>query len=288
MIERCILAIRFTPAGAAGEVRRAVGGFLRYVQHRDLHPTENRNSQQVAGMLKYVAYRDQASARAELFGPAGSVGSRERKELAAFVSRSLEASPAQSFRSRTGELLDRRRAVYRMVISPERAQGLDLRLLTTAAIASLERDLGVTDLRWMAAIHRNTAHPHVHMVLAGMRQDGAAFVRVDITKVRLAAMKGALVNEIERQRAIRPRSNAVRGRAVEEPSRMRVPRIAVTAMARPALEVVGLAARRRTDVRPPTGAGNLLRLAALAHRYRRQMERAADEEARRLGWERVA
>ena len=38
MNERCIVRVKFTPAGAGAEVRRAVGGFLRYVQHRDLHP----------------------------------------------------------------------------------------------------------------------------------------------------------------------------------------------------------------------------------------------------------
>ena len=71
MSERVILAVKFTPAGTAGQIRKTVGGFLRYVQHRDLHPTQpdNRPRPEVSGLLKYVAYRDRASARAELFGP---------------------------------------------------------------------------------------------------------------------------------------------------------------------------------------------------------------------------
>jgi len=62
MRERVILAVKFTPAGSAGQVRKAVGGFLRYVQHRDLHPTQptQRPSPKVSGLLKYVAFRERA------------------------------------------------------------------------------------------------------------------------------------------------------------------------------------------------------------------------------------
>ena len=51
MSERCIVRIKFTPAATGSEVRRAVGGFLRYVQHRDLHPDSKlaRPNPQVAG-----------------------------------------------------------------------------------------------------------------------------------------------------------------------------------------------------------------------------------------------
>src|SRR5713226_4053842 len=143
MSERVILAVKYTPAGSIGQVRKAVGGFLRYVQHRDVHPTqpESKPKREVSGLLKYVAYRDRASWRAELFGPAHALGSG--------------------------------------------------------------------GLRWIAAIHRNTAHHHVHLVLAGMRDDGAGgFQRVDVTKPRLAAMKEALVMEIERQRGERTRLQA--------------------------------------------------------------------------------
>ena len=100
--------------------------------------------------------------------------------------------------------MDRRRAVSRFVISPERAQGLDLEALTRAAVGRLESEMGVSDLRWIAAIHRNTRHHHVHLVLAGMHQDAAGgYRRVDVSKPRLAAMKQAVSLEIERQRGER-------------------------------------------------------------------------------------
>src|SRR4029077_12589904 len=160
----------------------------RYVQHRDLHPAETAGAKpQVSGLLKYVAYRDQASARAELFGPAGTLGRADWKDFAAFVLRSLQASRPQLYQARGGELVDRRRAVYRLVISPEHARGLDLRRLTVAAMAGMESELGGDRLRWMAAIHRNTAHPHTHLVVAGMRETAQGFSRFDLTRSRLAA-----------------------------------------------------------------------------------------------------
>src|SRR6266849_4121351 len=206
MSERCIVRTKFTPAGTASEVRRAVGGFLRYVQHRDLHPDSkpSQPSPKVAGLLKYVAYRDRANMRAELFGPSGAIGSTERKDFAEFVACSLENSKPQPFRTKDGRVMDRRRAVSRLIISPERARGLDLNALTRAAVGRLESELGIDGLRWIAAVHRNTKHHHVHLVVAGMVGDGeGGYRRADVTKPRLAAMKEAVALEIERQRGER-------------------------------------------------------------------------------------
>jgi len=235
--------VRFTPTGTSADVRRTVNGFVKYIQHRDLHP-------EVGGLLKYVAHRDRASSRAELFGPQGPVGTEGRKEFAAFVVRSIERSRPQLFRSRNGGFMDRRRALHRFVISPERAQGLDLEKLAQAAVAQLESDMGVTNLRWIAAIHRNTRHHHVHLVVAGMQADGiGGYRRVDLSKPRLAALKQAVGLEIERERG----------------PFERVPN-----------EVASVV------------SGSFIRLRAVARRYQRQMQRDAEAEARRLGWERAA
>src|SRR5579859_97439 len=301
MTERCILAVRFTPVGSMGAVRKAVGGFLRYVQHRDLHTPENGAPArpEVSGLLKYVAYRDQASARAELFGPDGTMGSQERKAFAVFVSRSLEESRPQLYRGRDGTQADRRRAVYRMVISPERAQGLDLRRLTGAVVARLEQESGASGLRWMAAIHRNTAHPHVHLVLAGMRQTNDGFARIDVTRARLAAMKEALGIEIQRQRGerVRPlvaaKANAsdARGRDLIQPAlQLKVAgpeRIRILPLAPLARFRVASSGVHRRDW-APAGGGSILALRSAARRYQQRMQREAKEEARRRGWERAA
>ncbi len=300
MSERCIVRVKFTPAGAGAEVRRAVGGFLRYVQHRDLHPdsTPGRASPEVAGLLKYVAYRDKASARAELFGPRGALGTQERKEFADFVARSIEGSEPQIFRTRDGSTMDRRRAVSRFVISPERALGLDLEALTRAAIARLESEMGVSDLRWIAAIHRNTRHHHVHLVIAGMHEDGTgSYRRADLSKPRLSAMKDAVALEIERQRSERAPSrlaspaaeSGLRGRESYQLPGRKLHR------ARPALiGALPLApqarvrrAKKHHRLAPAAGSA-IFALRAVARRYQRRMDYELEIEARRLGQERAA
>jgi type IV secretory pathway VirD2 relaxase len=146
--------------------------------------------------------------------------------------------------------MDRRRAVYRLVISPERAHGLDLEKVTRVAVGRLESEMGVTNLQWIAAIHRNTRHHHVHLVVAGMHEDGqGGYRRLDLTKPRLAALKEAVGLEIERERGPLHRVPA---------------------------EVTSVI------------SGSLLRLRAVARRYQRQMQRDAELEVRRLGWERAA
>jgi hypothetical protein len=302
--ERCIVRVKFTPVGAGAEVRRAVGGFLRYVQHRDLHPdsTPAQPTRKVAGLLKYVAYRDKASARAELFGPRGALGNQERKDFADFVARSIERSEPQVFPSRDGRLTDRRRAVSRFVISPERSHGLDLQSLARAAVSRLESEIGVSDLRWIAAIHRNTRHHHVHLVLAGMYEYAAgSYRRVDLSKRRLAAMKQAVSLEIERQRGEHTPSRAVspaaasglRGRDSYPLPGLQL-RVARPALIR-ALPLASLAryrlGSRRAEKhdRPPVPGGDaILALRAVARRYRRRMEHELEIEARRLGREHAA
>jgi len=301
MSDRCIVAVRFTPAGSLRQVGKAVGGFLRYVQHRDVHaaePTSPATRPEVAGLLKYVAYRDRASARAELFGADGTMGSAERKAFAAFVQRSLQDSRPQLYRGRSGDQVDRRRAVYRLVISPEHAAGLDLRRLTAAAIAAIESDVAGDQLRWMAAIHRNTAHPHVHLVIAGMRETAQGFRRFDLTKPRLAAIKLAVANELARQRSDRrpalvPAQVSVAALTGLPPNaRDRVtPRPHSTLRSR-------LPAPRRTQRPEPrtrlrqriVGAGSspLLRVRAAARRYVAQLEAEAARDARQRGWEYAA
>jgi hypothetical protein len=304
MSERCIVRVKFTPAGSSSTVRQAVGGFLRYVQHRDLHPDSrpSRSTPEVSGLLKYVAYRDQANTRAELFGPEGSLGSKERKEFAEFVTRSIADSTPQPYQTRGGHAMDRRRAVSRFVISPERAQGLDLIALTQAAVGSLESEMDTGGLRWIAAIHRNTRHHHVHLVLAGMAEDGVGgYRRVDVTKPRLAAMKQAVALEIDRQRRERTQSQPSRrpiASGVSGRDRVSTPALKLLVGQPPLI--------RPLPLRPPapcgvtsTGVGarsgwialgpsSLLALRAVARRYSRQMQREVEEEARLHGRERAA
>jgi len=280
MSDRVILAVKFTAAGTGAQVRRAVGGFLRYVQHRDLHPTQSAGQPrpEVSGLLKYVAYRDRASTRAELFGPDGPLSTDDRKAFAAFVATALDRSRPQLFRARNGEMHDRRRAVYRLVISPERASGLDLRRLSSAAVSRLERESGMSGLRWIAAIHRNTTHHHVHLVVAGMHLEGVGtYHRVDLTRQRLAAMKEELALEIQRQRA----------EPTPERSMLRLPGQPAPPETRVALEEAPPPWRSKMAAAPPrrwrrssATHGSLISLRAVARRYQRRMEHDLEEAYR--------
>jgi hypothetical protein len=97
-----------------------------------------------------------------------------------------------------------------MVLSPERAGGLDLKALTRAAIGELGREAGGTP-PWIAAIHRNTKHPHVHIVMAARREIAPGrFQTVVINRERLAQMKLAVNAELVRERGGIPARIALR------------------------------------------------------------------------------
>ena len=299
MMGRCFVKVEFDPATTGSHVGRAVGGFLRYIQHRDLHPAPKlvRPTPDIAGLVKYVAYRDKASGRAELFGPQGGFGTKERKDFVGFVALSIEGSEPQIFRTRAGLLMDRRRAVSRFLISPDSAHGLDLERITRAAVNRLESDMGVSGLRWIAAIHRNTAHHHIHLVLAGMREDSAGgYRRVDISKPRLAAMKEAIGLETERQRRELTPSKPVDAQdasGLGGRDSQAIPALKLPAL-RPALiralPPIPLALFRVASSSPKTAhaGGSVLALRAVARRYQRRMERELELEAQRLGQERAA
>ena len=59
----------------------------------------------------------------------------------------------------------RRVAYHRLILSPGRAVE-DLQRWTRLVMADLSRHLG-QELHWVAVAHHNTAHPHVHLLLAG-------------------------------------------------------------------------------------------------------------------------
>ncbi len=56
---------------------------------------------------------------------------------------------------------------HRLILSPaDGERPADLRELTRHLMAELEKEKGMT-LHWIAVEHRNTDHPHVHIVLCG-------------------------------------------------------------------------------------------------------------------------
>jgi type IV secretory pathway VirD2 relaxase len=63
--------------------------------------------------------------------------------------------------------------LFKLIISPEFGDRLDLEAHTRNLMEQMERDLA-TKLEWTAIIHRNTEHPHVHVALRGIDENGAA------------------------------------------------------------------------------------------------------------------
>lgn len=152
---RAILSIQYTAAGP--KAGKAVGGFLRYVHYRDHHNLGERD-RGVGGLVRYVAYRDSAAPEGRLFDASKTVGDRERRELIRYVRRSLtgipDFDPAGNRRPA--------RAVYRFVLSPEDARGLDLRRLTRTTMGparARHRRTAALD-RGRASQHRASARPH--------------------------------------------------------------------------------------------------------------------------------
>ena len=84
----------------------------------------------------------------------------------------LHEPDAEGFQSRCKD--DRHH--FRFVISPEDAERMtDLRAYTRELVGCMESDLG-TRLDWVAVDHYDTAQPHVHLVVRGVRDDGRDLV----------------------------------------------------------------------------------------------------------------
>ena len=261
--QRFVLTLRFAPATGAAAVGKAVGGFLRYVQYRDDH--EREPAHDVEGLVRYVAWRDRTGTRGRLFNEHGVAGDEDRRRLADSVVRSL---PAGLERSRAGGRIPR--AYYQLILSPEDARGLDLQRLTRAALAQLGQDASDGLPPWVAAEHRNTAHPHVHIVMGARREVAPGHFReLMITRGRLARMKLAIGREIELQR----------GERSLELDRMarRLERIATRSYRREDLvrDLLIEPSRARASRRGRPRSGWSRAAARLAWRYHREAQRLA-------------
>ena len=92
----------------------------------------------------------------------------ERGDAPGFNSREEQQDPAAALDAWQGAGDPR---IWKLIISPEFGERVDLIRLTREVIASAEKALK-TKLEWVAVAHYNTEHPHVHVALRGRRQDG--------------------------------------------------------------------------------------------------------------------
>ena len=63
------------------------------------------------------------------------------------------------------------RRLFKLIISPEFGERLDLKRHARELMARMEHDLGLR-LEWVAVAHFNTDHPHVHIALRGRTDAG--------------------------------------------------------------------------------------------------------------------
>ncbi len=83
-----------------------------------------------------------------------------------------EDADGRGFAERCGD--DRHH--FRFIVSPDDAPDMsDLRSFTRDLVGQMEKDLGAR-LDWVAVDHWNTAHPHVHLIVRGVRDDGQDLV----------------------------------------------------------------------------------------------------------------
>lgn len=60
--------------------------------------------------------------------------------------------------------------LFKIILSPEFGDRLDLRKLTRDFMAQVEADIG-SPIEWVAVTHHNTDHPHIHIALRGIAND---------------------------------------------------------------------------------------------------------------------
>ena len=61
--------------------------------------------------------------------------------------------------------------LWKLIVSPEFGDRVDMKRLTRDLMAEMESDLG-TPLEWVAVAHYNTEHPHTHVALRGVGAKG--------------------------------------------------------------------------------------------------------------------
>lgn len=64
---------------------------------------------------------------------------------------------------------------WRLIISPERGEDLDLNKFAKDFVEGMEQDLG-TKLEWLAAAHYDTESPHIHLLIRGKNDQGEDLV----------------------------------------------------------------------------------------------------------------
>jgi hypothetical protein len=99
--------------------------------------------------------------------------------------------------------------MFKIIISPEDGASVDFRAASRDMIRALEQRAGER-LEWAGIVHRNTEHPHAHIILRGRTQSGdplfiqpkviRAVLRDEVQRSLTRQLGPRTVADIERQR----------------------------------------------------------------------------------------
>jgi len=64
--------------------------------------------------------------------------------------------------------------IFKIIISPEEGARADFRRTAGELMEALEQYIG-SKLEWAGVVHRNTDHPHAHLIIRGVKEDGTPF-----------------------------------------------------------------------------------------------------------------
>jgi hypothetical protein len=271
-----VLTVRYMPAPAAVGPR-GIGRFIRYVQYRDVH-ADSRPVRDLDGLIRYVHHRDATSPPGRLFDATGPAGDEHRRALVRHVARSTQELQRGDRPGSTSS----ERAVYQFILSPRDATGLDLKRLARSAMSQLATDAGRAHMPpWIAGEHRNTAHPHVHIVLAARReQPSGDFRTLVINRPRLARMKEALRAEMTRQQGRHLALTRTAGPSCEAPSDLPS---RINSSGHSLVETVAWAPLAHRRFRQQLQHNPAAKIAALAARTSRHHRQEAERLARTRG-----
>lgn len=175
---RVIVKARVVKLAGAGS--RAAHAHLRYLQREgaglDRNAGDGRAGERAATLEhepsapSLAAPSEEAAKRKDgpEIAPSPDIERDAAGDRGALYSSFDDAADARAFLKR-GE---KDRHQFRFIVSPEDGAELgDLRPFTRGLMREMERDLG-TRLDWVAVDHYDTGHPHVHVVVRGVTDDG--------------------------------------------------------------------------------------------------------------------
>jgi type IV secretory pathway VirD2 relaxase len=157
---------RISRVGKITSPKRSTFGRGRVASVRALHRLTHRSRSAVI-KARVVRHKGRGALAAHLSYVARDGVSREQHEGRLFGAVTDEVD-----RNRFAARCEQDRHHFRFIVSPEDAAEMkDLKSFTRELMNQMEKDLG-TRLDWVAADHWDTQHPHVHVILRGVAEDG--------------------------------------------------------------------------------------------------------------------